>query len=525
MIKENYNLVSRSKEELITLINELMNKLPEKERIEFVSKWISPQEALIEAGACDGDSFIKRVEVFCTECLDRQYYTERDYDSYHEYYSYEEGEETEDYSESEWAQQFTELLKISLMFARNRNYDVSYKAFESLLKCLHEAEFDEEVLGIDNPRDYIDIGWDDVTEEYYISIRNQVSNEELAAAKAIDFWISFGEMCTESILNNFKDNSYIEEAIRESIADNCDCWGIQHSLYELLRSFYLKKNLEFDEIMVPKSLVCYNPNFFNDVAQGYINIKMWHEAIKTIEAAIKEVQNEQMASALNKKLADCLEKLNKFNEAYDVAVKMFKNNSSHELYLRARNLAVKTGELNSFIGNMLNFIKTSKRYDSISIILRILSFEGYTFELINTALKSEGYSRHDYLKYTVKSLIYRVLRDKSIKLNNLQEFIQRIEDCKIDGIIDMVKNQKDCHNEQLLLNSSIDILKQMVQFHINAAQRSRYARAAYYCSIIKDIYTYMNEIEKFNQYYSKILTENNRRPALKDEMKKKVCFL
>lgn len=86
----------------------------------------------------------------------------------------------------------------------------------------------------------------------------------------------------------------------------------------------------------------------------------------------------------------------------------------------------------------------------------------------------------------------------------------------------MIKNPKDCENEYKSLNSSIDILKEMVQFHINAAQRNRYARAAYYCSIIKDIYTYINEKENFNQYYNKIIAENNRRPALKDEMKKRI---
>ncbi|WP_291703038.1 hypothetical protein [Clostridium sp.] len=31
MIKEKYNLISRSKEELITLIEELMNRVPERE--------------------------------------------------------------------------------------------------------------------------------------------------------------------------------------------------------------------------------------------------------------------------------------------------------------------------------------------------------------------------------------------------------------------------------------------------------------------------------------------------------------
>lgn len=524
MTNEKYNLIGRSKEELIELIEELMNKLPEKERIEFVSKWISPEDALMEAGINNRDSFIKEVEVFCKECLDREYYNELYYDSYRNCYFNEEGEEVEDYDESEWAKQFEELLKISIMFSRNEEYEVSYKAFEALMKCLHEAEFDEEILGIYTPRDYIDVDWNEVFLEYYISMKNRVSNDEEAANKAIEVWINFGQMCIEGILDCFKDNPYIEKVIREYIEDSSDLWSIQHILYELLKDFYLKQNREFDEIIIAKSLISYNPNFFNDVAQGYINKKMWDEAVKTIEVAIKEVQNVQIISALNKKLVDCFENLNKFNEAYEVAVNMFKNYNSHELYLRARNLAVKTNDLDSFIVNMLNFVKSSERYDSISIILRMLSFEGNTLELINTALESKDYSRHDYLKYTVKSLIYRALIDKNIKFNNLNEFIQEIEDNKIDGIVDMVKNPKDCENEYQLLNSSIDILKQMVQFHIDAAQRSRYARAAYYCSIIKDIYTYMDGKENFNQYYSSILKENNRRPALKDEMKKKVLI-
>lgn len=522
MTKEKYNLISRSKEELITLVNELMNKLTEEDRIEFVSKWINSEEALIEAGVHDSFSFIKTAEEFCRECMDGKYYCEPDYDSYHDYNFYEDGEDYVDYSESEWAKQFSELIKISIMFDRNKNYDVSYKAYEILLKCLHEAEFDEGIFGTDNPRGYIDADWNEMFEEYYISLRNQVLDEEQAAVKAIEIWISFGEMCTKGIFNNFMDNPFMVKVIRKNIEENCEYWEIQHSLYELLKSFYIKQNLEFDEIKAAKSLVCYNPNFLNDAAQGYINIKMWDEAVKTIEEAMREVIDQKMVSALNRKLADCYENLNKFNKAYNVAVKMFKNDSSHEFYLRARSLAVKTGELNSFADNMLEFVKLSKKYDSISIMLRILSFEGNTLELINTALESEGYSRHDYMKFTVKSLIYRAAGDKNIKLNDLQEFIQGIEDNKIDGIVDMIKNPQDCNNEYQLLNSSIDILKQIVQFHIKAAQRTRYARASYYCAIIKDIYTYINEKEKFDRYYNKILKENNRRPALKDEMRKKI---
>jgi hypothetical protein len=211
-----------------------------------------------------------------------------------------------------------------------------------------------------------------------------------------------------------------------------------------------------------------------------------------------------------------------FSEAYDVAAGMFINHNSHELYLKARSIAIRIGNLKNFIENMENHVQTNKRYDAIFTLLRIFSFEGHTIKFLDIALKSDDYSRHDYLKYTSKSLIYRALGSEKIILPDLNEFLRTIEDNKIDGIIDMIEISQTSEEKQFLLNSAIEILKQMVQFHINAAQRSRYARAAYYCALIKDIYIYKDENDEFNQYYGKILIENNRRPALKDEMKKKL---
>ena len=40
-------------------------------------------------------------------------------------------------------------------------------------------------------------------------------------------------------------------------------------------------------------------------------------------------------------------------------------------------------------------------------------------------------------------------------------------------------------DEDLLLQSAINILKEIVQFHIDAAKRERYATAAYYCSLLE----------------------------------------
>ncbi len=522
MTLDKYDLMSRSKEEIITLVDKLMNKLNEKERLEFVSKWISPQAALDEAVLSDCSSFSEKVESFCKECLGGKWAIEPDYDYEYNHDYYYDDEEIYDYSESEWAERFSTLLNLSLMYSRNKNYEVSYTAFDKLMNCLHEAEFDEGILGTENPMDYIEIEWGEVFEEYFLSMRNQLSDKKQLAYKAVDVWIDFGERCTDSLLNNINDITYIEESITTNIADHVDCWAMQHLLYELLKRFYIRLGLEFNEIMIAKSLVCYNPNFLNDLAQGYINCEMWGEAVQVIRDALHEITNEQMISVLKTKLVDCFEILGMTSDAYDVASGMFIAYNSHGLYLKARSVAIKNSNLENFIESMKNHVQSNKRYDSITTLLRILSFEGYTLELIDTALKSDGYSRHDNLKYTSKSLIYRALGSEKVMFPDLKEYLQSIEDNKIAGIVDMIKIPLTSDDKQFLLNSTIEILKQMVQFHINAAQRSRYARAAYYCGVIKDIYIYNNEKDEFNQYYGKILMENNRRPALKDEMKRKL---
>ena len=69
-----------------------------------------------------------------------------------------------------------------------------------------------------------------------------------------------------------------------------------------------------------------------------------------------------------------------------------------------------------------------------------------------------------------------------------------------------------------MLITATDLLKEFVESHIGAATRSRYAKAAYYMCVIKDIYVYLNREDEFKGYFNNILAQNKRRPALRDEM-------
>lgn len=76
-------------------------------------------------------------------------------------------------------------------------------------------------------------------------------------------------------------------------------------------------------------------------------------------------------------------------------------------------------------------------------------------------------------------------------------------------------------NKRHILLSAVDILDKQVQFHIDAKKRSRYAKAAYYCGVVLDIYNILGETDKEKDYLSLLIARNGRRPALNDEIRKK----
>jgi predicted metallopeptidase len=58
-------LMKYTNEYLIELIFHLMDRLNEKERIEFISKHISAEIALEATGYNDNSSFLRKVSTFC----------------------------------------------------------------------------------------------------------------------------------------------------------------------------------------------------------------------------------------------------------------------------------------------------------------------------------------------------------------------------------------------------------------------------------------------------------------------------
>ena len=87
-----------------------------------------------------------------------------------------------------------------------------------------------------------------------------------------------------------------------------------------------------------------------------------------------------------------------------------------------------------------------------------------------------------------------------------------------DGIIGMLNRSSGTDERSELLLLSAVLLKEIAAFHIDAATRSRYAKAAYYMCVMRDIFTYIGRENDFQVYFKDVITQNSRRPALRDEM-------
>ncbi|MDS0525916.1 hypothetical protein NNC19_09525 [Clostridium sp. SHJSY1] len=506
-------LLSFEKEKLTDLVIELLNKLNEFEKNEFISKNIDAKLALDNIEEGDGESFLIDVEKFCKECLDGEYYVEDNYEDY--WGSYPQ----DDFEGCEWAEGFKKYLNIAMMYSRNKEYDIAFKAFEILFNCIKKVEDDFEILGTDEPYPYIEVDYEDIFNEYYLSIKNCIPDKTKMIEKALGFWeLHRGSGCTEAIINAIEEIDIIEKNIREKIDERDMEWDLQHLYYELLKGFNERYNPEFDKVQLAKSFLKYDVNFYNDVAEEYFEIGCFEDAIDTTNEGLRKVT--QCDNLKNIRI-NCYEKLSEFEKAYNEAFDLFKEKTSYKLYIRTRTFAEKTNNLDEFIRKTINFLKSKRVYYYPNILSYVLSHEGLIKELLEFLNNQKGYEHSDK-KYISKALIYRALHNEKLNLDNIKDYINTIQLEKLDGVIDLVELEEDFSNRAYYLESAVDILKEMVKFHIDAANRSRYQRAAYYCSVVKDILYYLGKREEFEEYYKDILSQNKRRPALQDEMKKKM---
>lgn len=509
-------LLKFEKEKLADIIIDLLDRLNELEKNEFISKNIDAQLALDNMGEGEGFEFLKDVKEFCIDCLHGQYNDEDDYDNrWNDYYEC-------DFQGCEWAELFRKYFNIALMYSRNKEYNIAYKAFELLFDCMGEAEANEEILGTDNPYMYIEISFEDVFNQYYLCMKNCISDNTKIIEIALEHWYGFGNQCIDAIINNIEDIELVEKIIRQKIEEMESDWTLAHLYFSLLKKFYEKYKPLFNKIQLAKSFLKYNANFYSDLAKENYEIGNWNETIKVINEALEKIEDTRIKHDLKVMLVACYENLNEFEDAFNTVYALLKEKPSYDLYDRSRYFASKINKLDVFIDDVINFLRLETSYAAPYILLAVLSRENLIEKLMDFIKNYRGYSRYEYLKYISKALIYRGFYGEEFKLINISEYIDSINISQIQGIVDIEVIDGVLSCNQYYLDSAVEVLKEMVKYHIDAAKRSRYERAAYYCGLVKDILYFSKKEEEFLAYYTDIMNQNKRRPALKDEMRRKI---
>ncbi|MCL2814040.1 MAG: hypothetical protein FWD23_05520 [Oscillospiraceae bacterium] len=545
-------LLQKEKEYLSELVLMLLYKLDDEKRMDFTAKYINAKVVLSELGKLESDDFLSEVNDFCEACLDGEYYVEAYYDDYSD--SYDESE----FEDSDWAKEFAKYFRLSVVHARNGDFKMAYLALDNLFECINKASDDYEILGTGQPLEYIKIDVSDTLEAFFESALKYHKNSISAYEKIFETWLDFRRYFAADMsiyITNFSVSL-------KALENNARCLGFAKSeqIYLLVKKIHEDKGAEFNGVAVSSKLVEYDPNYSLYLAQGYYDIKQWDKAVDTVLKYITLVgttgtnanyyqrhDHNSVSYKLKTILVDSYEQSGQTEDSYTAALEMFKSYKWFLLYKRARFLAKKIMNITNFVDKTEKWLENQKSdaysgRDNKLLLRKILSFEGRRDKLIQIApqdLKNVQWGAYgsddsyEYIKYTATSLIFASLGNSGIGakkntdeisgagidygLKNLSEFMAKIKCENNEGISDMFLFEKDSANQERYLSSAVDMLRKMIQFHIDGAQRKSYTKAAYYAGIEEDV---CEVLGKSDDYIQSLMKENNRRPAFKEEMRK-----
>ena len=524
--------------QLVKIIQAALALMVESDQISFIAKYIDARTSLTRLGADNPVTFLDNVETFCLNCLNCAYYSSEDdveayfsenrYDS--SYYD-DEWDYDEYYSNTEWAGTFSQLFKLSMMYIQSGDFETGYEATARLLSCLKEMMSSDSFLGTDDPMPYISTNWNDLFALHYDALFRRHTDSDRAVIMALRYWMDFGSYCDDGFLNNVKDITTAKRYILEEIRTAKD-WACQRKCFELLARLHDRLNVPFDKAAQASALISSNVYFYLMVVEGLCDNRLWHEAIETACIALPQIQpamtsggmgdvrvQKEIRAAIQSKLADAYEQLSDFVMAFETAKRMFEESPSFALYKHARTLSEKADTVTAIqllAEGLLNKKGDSFSFSHDNLLRDIYSYEGETSRMLEMA-KSQKIEMNYYdQKYTALSLIYRAVNNAPGIGKSLAEYTSSA--AGQDGIADMLLTEVNATRRAELLLQGADLLREIISFHINAAARNRYAKAAYYICVMRDIFIYLNREDDFQRYFREVIQQNSRRPALRDEM-------
>ena len=525
---------------LVKIVLAALDTMGEEEQINFIAKHIDARSSLSRLGEDDPEAFLAEVDAFCLSCMNGEHYSDEDdveeYFSNNDYgseYYDDDWDYDEYYSNTEWAEVFSKLFRLSAMYIRSGDISTGYESCARLLSCLSEAKDDDLFFGTDEPDNYIEVDWPELFSLFYTAMFRHHTDMEESIKTAFHYWIRFGERCTDGFLANVKDINIAERYILGGI-ETVDDWVVQSLCFRLLEQLYSNLGLSFDKALKAKALLEANDYFHMQVIEGLCEQGNWQAVVETAGYALTKILvpatdatdwrqmaiQKEVRAAIQTKLADAYENLTDYKQAFETLEQMFQEAPDYELYIRTRALAEKTIGVPAFLDRVETQLGEKPQeyafFGRRTLLLNIFSYEGEVGKMLGMVQSLKIGSNYYDRKYAALSLVYRALDGADGFGPSVQEYLATAS--RQAGIIGMLNRGVSVDERSELLLSGGGLLKEIVAFHIDAATRRRYAKAAYYMCVMRDIYTYIKREDEFQSYFRDVITRNSRRPALRDEM-------
>jgi len=455
-------------ERLAAIVLAALDEMNDAKQIDFIARHIDARSSLLRLGEDDPKAFIDEVDVFCQDCLNAAFYSDEsdieDFfmeNSYDQYGYDDEWDYDEYYKNTEWAETFSRLFKLSMMYLRSENIETGYEANTRLLACLGKMNADSSFLGTNEPMMYIDTDWNELFELHYRALFQYQEDAGRAIGMAFHYWSDFGGHCTEGFLSTVKDRALAERIILDGLKNSTD-WAFQRRCFILLEQLCIRLGERFDKSAQAEALISANVYFYQDVTEGLYEGENWQAAIETALIALQKIPpvaadstdwhnnraRQNVRDSIQANLLGAYEKLENYTQAFEAAKRMFQETPNFALYKRARGLAEKGASVSAFLA----LAEENDRQGGL--IGKIYSYEGEMNKLLDRAMSKPIENNYYDRKYIALSFIYRAVGDAKNIGDGLSEYLSTA--ARQEGIEDMINlTENDDQENVLLMNGAV----------------------------------------------------------------------
>jgi len=511
-------LEKKSKQELLDILEELWDKMDEVEQVKLLQRYSGDnREAAKEYLSSFSEGTVAEVKRFVHDCRNGCYMGPG-FDFYDD--------------EDRWDRSLDYYFELAEKHYELEDYSTARDMLYELLQLVYTASSEYHLFPTDSPEENISVDLYDATDNYFDCLSQTLSPEEYVnqgfpvAVNLVDYGAD------GAFLKNYPGSvKKLEEELREILSERVSAdFNFKYSLCKDMLLQILKDKGDsraYTQICKQEALKG-DGSAYRSLLEQFYDSGQWDELLEWSERGLNQDNIEGFRwDFFMEKKAEALLQLGREGESLKIYWELFTEKKSWDYLMKIKKI-VKDGQWPEVREKTITLLEDkekskdpySRGASKIMVALRLENGE------LDWAMEEVNRCRHDGDLEKVKLVNKCMLMLAGIEAGNFKEIYEYMARIKQESttsskLAAQIELTNSFSQNDLLLKVT-DVLKKIIDIHISAKNRDRYRVAAYYCVLLKEVYCYLQQPAKFQEYYTDLKNKYHRYRALKEELQKKL---